>query len=247
MMKKKNIMITGANSGIGFSAVKQFLTEGFRVVGVDIQTNKMSEFIVNSEFHMEKADLSDVQQAESLMPKLEQSRLIPDILINAAGIREITPVLELSAESFKKVIDINLTAAFILSRDAAGLWSKLGKRGCIINIASVSGLMAEPARAAYVSSKHAVIGLTKQLAMEFGSKGIRVNSISPGVIQTELTEEYFQDDEMVQLIKDNHALHTWGQPSDIVSCMKYLASDEAHFITGSNFVIDGGWTAGKKL
>ncbi len=90
MMKKKNIMITGANSGIGFSAVKQFLTEGFRVVGVDIQTNKMSEFIVNSEFHMEKADLSDVQQAESLMPKLEQSRLIPDILINAAGIREIT-------------------------------------------------------------------------------------------------------------------------------------------------------------
>lgn len=210
MMKKKNIMITGANSGIGFAAVKQFLTEGFRVVGVDIQTNKMSEFIVNSEFHMEKADLSDVRQAESLMLKLEKSRLIPDILINAAGIREITPVLELSAESFKKVIDINLTAAFILSRDAARLWSKLGKRGCIINIASVSGLMAEPARAAYVSSKHAIIGLTKRLAMEFGSKGIRVNSISPGVIQTELTEEYFQDDEMVQLIKDNHALHTWG-------------------------------------
>ncbi|MCY7786939.1 SDR family oxidoreductase [Bacillus inaquosorum] len=132
------------------------------------------------------------------------------------------------------VIYINLTAAFILSRDAARLWSKLGKRGCMNNIASVS-------------SEHAVIGLTKQFAMEFGSKGNRVNSISPGVIQTELTDEYFQDDEMVQLIKDNHALHTWGQPSDIVSCMKYLASDEAHFITGSNFVIDGGWTAGKKL
>ncbi len=80
----------------------------------------------------------------------------------------------------------------------------------MINIASVSGLMAEPVRVAYVSSKHAVIGLTKQFAMEFGSKGIRVNSISPGVIQTELTDEYFQDDEMVQLIKDNHALHTWG-------------------------------------
>lgn len=109
------------------------------------------------------------------------------------------------------VIYINLTAAFILSRDAARLWSKLGKQGCIINIASVSGLMTEPARAAYVSSKHAVIGLTKQLAMEFGSKGIRVNSISPGVIQTELTKEYFQDDEMVQLIKDNLALHTWGR------------------------------------
>lgn len=117
----------------------------------------------------------------------------------------------------------------------------------MINIASVSGLMAEPVRAAYVSSKHAVIGLTKQFAMEFGSMGIRVNSISPGVIQTELTEEYFQDDEMVQLIKDNHALHTWGQPSDIVSCMKHLASDEAYFITGSNFAIDGGWTVGKKL
>lgn len=102
MMKKKNIMITGANSGIGFAAVKQFLAEGFRVVGVDIQTNKMSEFIVNSDFYMEKADLSDVQQAESLMPKLEQSQLIPDILINAAGIREITLFLNYQQNHSKK-------------------------------------------------------------------------------------------------------------------------------------------------
>lgn len=86
-------MITGASSGIGFARVKQFLEDGFRVVGVDIQTNKMSEFIVNSDFHMEEADLSDVQQAESLMPKLEQSQLIPDFLINATGIRKLLLLL----------------------------------------------------------------------------------------------------------------------------------------------------------
>lgn len=161
--------------------------------------------------------------------------------------QEITPVLELSDDLFKKVIDVNLVAPFILSREAAKRWYKSKTKGCIVNIASVSGLMAEPERAAYVASKHALIGLTKQMAMEFGKQNIRVNSISPGVIRTELTEEYFSDERLVSLIKSNQSLDTWGLPQDIVSCIEYLISDQARFVTGSNFVIDGGWTAGKNL
>ncbi len=96
---------------------------------------------------------------------------------------------------------VNLIAPFILSKEIALRWSKFKKSGCIINIASVSGLLAEPERAAYVASKHALIGLTKQMAMELGHFNIRVNCISPGVIRTLLTEKYFQNEKILSLIK----------------------------------------------
>ncbi|MEI4529083.1 SDR family oxidoreductase [Priestia megaterium] len=247
MLNKKTVLVTGANSGIGFATVNHFLELNYEVIAIDKNSHNLSELTNNKKFTSFIVDLSKEIQVNSLIEELNTSFTYPDILINAAGIREITPVLDLSTELFNKVINVNLVAPFILSRELCRAWIRQGKRGTIINIASVSGVMAEPERAAYVSSKHAIIGLTKQMAMEFGAKGIRINSISPGVIRTELTEEYFQDENLVSLIRNNHALHTWGEPEDIVSCIEFLSSEQSKFITGSNFVIDGGWTAGKKL
>ncbi|MBG9718776.1 3-oxoacyl-ACP reductase [Bacillus mycoides] len=248
MIKNKTIMISGANSGIGNACIEYFLEKSFNVIALDINTNKLVDYTkTHTSFKLVQIDLSNSNEINNLFIQLDTDTLCPDILINAAGIREITPVLELSDDLFKKVIDVNLVAPFILSREAAKRWYKFKTKGCIVNIASVSGLMAEPERAAYVASKHALIGLTKQMAMEFGKQNIRVNSISPGVIRTELTEEYFSDERLVSLIKSNQSLDTWGLPQDIVSCIEYLISDQARFVTGSNFVIDGGWTAGKNL
>ncbi|OTW70694.1 3-oxoacyl-ACP reductase [Bacillus thuringiensis serovar roskildiensis] len=239
-------MISGANSGIGNASMEYFLEKSFNVIALDINTTKLINKITPS-LKVIQLDLSNSDAINSLFVQLDEEKICPDILINAAGIREIKPVLELSDDLFKKVIDVNLVAPFTLSRELAKRWYRSNNKGCIVNIASVSGVMAEPERAAYVASKHALIGLTKQLAMEFGKQNIRVNSISPGVIRTELTEDYFSNNRLMSLIKNNQSLDTWGLPDDIVSCIDYLISDQARFITGSNFVIDGGWTVGKNL
>lgn len=248
MRENKIIMISGANSGIGHACIKYFLEKSFHVIALDIHNNNLIDYMkTDMPLKVVQIDLSNGEAIHNLFTQLDLEKLSPDILINAAGIREITPVLHLSDDMFKKVIDVNLVAPFILSREVAKRWCESKIKGCIVNIASVSGLMAEPERAAYVASKHALIGLTKQMAMEFGKQNIRVNSISPGVIRTELTEEYFSNKALMSMIKSNQSLDTWGLPQDIVSCIEYLISDQARFITGSNFVIDGGWTAGKNL
>ncbi|WP_197384405.1 SDR family NAD(P)-dependent oxidoreductase [Bacillus toyonensis] len=246
MKNSKTIMISGANSGIGNASMEYFLEKSFNVIALDINTSKLTNKTTPS-LKVIQLDLSNSDAINSLFVQLDEEKICPDILINAAGIREIKPVLELSDDLFKKVIDVNLVAPFTLSRELAKRWYMSNNKGCIVNIASVSGLMAEPERAAYVASKHALIGLTKQLAMEFGKQNIRVNSISPGVIRTELTEDYFSNNQLMSLIKNNQSLDTWGLPDDIISCIEYLISDQARFITGSNFVIDGGWTIGKNL
>jgi NAD(P)-dependent dehydrogenase (short-subunit alcohol dehydrogenase family) len=106
-------------------------------------------------------------------------------------------------------------------------------------------VVAAPNRAAYTASKHAVIGLTKQMAMELGDKGIRVNAVGPGVIRTAMTKHYFEDSDYMQRIKALHALARWGEPDEVAKAILFLASDEASFCSGATLMVDGGWTAGK--
>ncbi|WP_233420892.1 SDR family NAD(P)-dependent oxidoreductase [Xenorhabdus nematophila] len=117
----------------------------------------------------------------------------------------------------------------------------------MINIASVSGILGEPNRTAYVASKHAVIGLTKQLALEYGKYNIRVNAIAPGVIRTPLTERYYHDESQLEKIRKGQFLPSLGMPEDIAQAASFLASEGARFITGSTLILDGGWTIGKDL
>lgn len=245
-MNNKILLITGANSGIGYAATTNFLKKGFKVIALDKNVNKLKT-LLNENLVVIQIDLINNLEIENLFKMFKEKKIYPSALINAAGIREIVPVVDLSVEDFRKVIEVNLIAPFVLSKEIIKIWINLNIKGSIINIASVSGLIAEPERAAYVSSKHAILGLTKQLSVEFGKSMIRVNSISPGVIRTELTEEYFENEDIKKTILNNQSLDFFGSPSNIVSCINYLLSDEANFITGSNFVIDGGWTSGKKL
>ncbi len=243
----RQILITGAGSGIGLACVQHFLAKGERVLALDKDIDRLLALQDEKSLRVAQLDLCDKAAIYAFFAKLDEAAEVPDALINAAGIREIVPVVDLSDEMFEKVMTVNLTAPFMLARECAKRWLQRQVQGNIVNIASVSGVMAEPERAAYVSSKHALIGLTKQLAMEFGSAGIRVNAVSPGVIRTELTESYFSQPQLVQLIQDNHALGRWGQPQDVVACVDFLISAAAGFVTGANFLVDGGWTAGKKL
>ena len=242
---KRVVVVTGASSGIGKETSESFLRDGFHVIAVDRDTQETGAPCENLTWI--GCDLTRPQSIRTLFRKIYGLGVIPDILVNCAGIREIESVLDLSLETWNEVFQVNLTAPFLLSKEFCRARVKNGGGGNIVNVASVSSVMAEPQRAAYVASKHGLVGLTKQMAMEFGAMGIRVNAISPGVVETPLTQAYFHDAQKCQLIRSNHALHRWAQVPEIVKAIRFLTSDDASFVTGSNLVVDGGWTAGKAL
>ena len=151
-----------------------------------------------------------------------------------------------SAE-WQRVIATNLTGTFLCSQAVAQYLVKQGKGGKIVNLASVAGLMAVPNRAAYVASKHAVVGLTKEMALELADKNIQVNAVAPGVVRTSMTESYFDKPDVIEGLKKAHPAGRWAQPEEIANLILFLASPEAEFVTGATFPIDGGFSAGKGI
>lgn len=245
-------LITGAGSGIGRETALAFGAEGAHVAAADIDI-KMAERTMEEirgkggSAHAFALDVRDEKAVAGFIEAAASRLGRADVLVNSAGVREIKPVLELPLEEWRRVMDVNITGVFLCSQAFARHLVAAGKRGAIVNLASTLGVVAAPHRAAYTASKHAVVGLTKEMAMELGDKGIRVNAVGPGVIRTPLTERYFQDAEFAQRIRDLHALGRWGEPQEIAKAILFLASEEASFVTGTTLLIDGGWTAGKRL
>ena len=169
------------------------------------------------------------------------------MLVNSAGIREIVSVIDLSFEEWQRVIAVNLSGTFLVSQAFVRHLIAAEKTGQIVNLASTLGIMAAPNRAAYTASKHGVVGLTKQMALELGERGIRVNAVAPGVVRTPMTERYFQAQETEDMIRGIHALGRWAEPREIALAIMFLAAEENAFITGSILTVDGGWTIGKKM
>lgn len=235
-------MVTGASSGIGKATSLRLLAEGWKVFGLDIKLD--SELGACKEYIHARVDLTDLERISEAVKHAPVS-FKSNLLVNCAGIREICSIDDLSVELWAKVMSLNVTSVFYTSKLVEAKVRAIGASLNIVNIASVSGLLGEPNRTAYVTSKHALIGLTKQLAIEYGKFGVRVNAISPGVIRTPLTEDYFHDQEQVTKIMSGQFLEKTGSAEDIASAVLYLASNQASFITGSNFVVDGGWSAGK--
>lgn len=237
----KLAIVVGSNGGIGKEIVYQLLDNNYRVIGLDL---KNSIFFDNFEFH--QIDISDTKKLYDFdFKKFNFEKY--NVLINAAGIREILPLLDLDLTQWEDIISVNLTAPFILSKNFCKKLITEDIKGSIVNIASVSGMMGEPDRTAYVSSKHGLIGLTKQFAIEFGRKGIRCNSISPAITRTGMTEAYFEDEKILEKISNGIYTTRVGEPKDIASVTLLLANKDSVFINGSNFVVDGGWTCGKDL
>lgn len=250
--KDHGVVITGAGSGIGRETAFEFAAEGAVVAAGDLDI-KMAERTVEEigkkggRAHAFQIDVTNPQSVADFMDAAARRLGRLDVLLNSAGIREIQPVLELPHEQFQKVMDVNVTGTFLCAQAFGRLLVKAGRKGVIVNIASTLGVSAAPNRAAYTASKHAVVGLTKEMAMELGEKGIRVAAVGPGVTRTPLTERYFQDPVMAARIRDMHSLGRWGEAREIARAILFLASDDASFVTGTTLLVDGGWTAGVKM
>jgi len=246
------VLVTGGGSGIGQQVCYAEAGEGARVAVGDLDLEHAQATAAEirrrkGEAHALQVDVADPESAARFVEAAETALGRLDVLVNSAGIREIVGVLDLPFEEWQRVISVNLSGTFLPSQAFARRLVSQGKPGQIVNLASTLGLMAAPKRAAYTASKHGVVGLTRQMALELGEKNIRVNAVAPGVVRTPLTERYFQDPDYAQTIRDIHALGRWAEPREIANAILFLAAEENGFITGTILTVDGGWTTGKRM
>jgi 3-oxoacyl-[acyl-carrier protein] reductase len=234
-LEGKKALVTGAGRGIGRTIVEHFLQEGAEVWGLDVTSQQYGEN--NSKLHWITTDLSKLDTIEPCIEQALKDSAGFDILVNNAGITKDALSFRMSLADFQKVLDINLTAAFLIAR-TVGREMIRKRSGSIINMASVVGLHGNAGQANYAASKGGLIGVTKSLAQEVASRGVRVNAIAPGYIATNMTDALPQEakEKLMSLI----ALKRLGTPDDIANVAVFLASDASSYITGQVIQVDGG-------
>jgi NAD(P)-dependent dehydrogenase (short-subunit alcohol dehydrogenase family) len=229
-------LVTGASRGIGAALADGLADAGADVVGVARSSAPATERHARVRYLV--ADVK-TDMAKAVQAVLDQFGRL-DILVNAAGISLAADPGGQSAEAFAATLEVNLQAAYAGCLAAA---PHMASGGSIINVASIGGLTGFPANPGYVASKGGLRLLTKALAVDYGPRGIRVNTLVPGYIHTEMTAASFADPER----HDQRARHTclgrWGEVDDLVGAAIFLASDASRYMTGQDLVIDGGWTA----
>lgn len=240
------VLVTGGASGIGAATARAFSAAGASIAIGDLDLGAaaaLAKELPSAEAF--QIDVTDRAAAEGVVAAARKRFGHLDILVNSAGIREIVPVLDLDPAEWHRVLEINLSGTFHVSQVFARTMRDDGRGGSIVNISSSAGLMGVPNRAAYVAAKHGIVGLTREMAMELGPLGIRVNAVAPGSVRTPLTERYFSDPELVERLNRSHPLGRVAVPEEIASVILFLASDAASFVTGAILPVDGGYTAGK--
>ena len=242
-MATRTAIVTGGSRGIGKVICLRLAKEGCNIVTCYTRGAEAAEATINEcralgvDGIAVKCDVSNADEVTAMFEACKEKFGTPDILVNNAGITKDTLMLRMSEEDFTSVIDINLKGAFLCTK-AASKEMMRAKHGRIINITSVVGLMGNAGQANYAASKAGLIGLTKSVAKEYGAKGITVNAVAPGFIETEMTAVL--SDEVKKSYLDAIPLKKLGQAEDIAATVAFLASEDAAYITGQVISVNGG-------
>ena len=236
--KNKKILITGATGGIGGSLVKKFLFLGGTVLATGTNSERL-ELIKkdNPNVKIKKFNLSEHSEIESFINSSISELGGLDILVNNAGVNVDNLSLRMKDDEWKKVIDINLTSTFLLSK--YGIKSMLkNKFGRVVNITSIVGHTGNIGQANYSASKAGIIGMSKSLALEYGKKNITVNCVSPGFIISDMTAKI--SEEHKDFMKSRISLNKFGNPEDIANTIAFMSSNLSNYITGETIHVNGG-------
>ena len=242
MNTDRTIVVTGAAGGIGAVIVRRFLGNGDTVIATDTSQEALDKLVEEAGEHPRlitvEGDISVEDSCRQIAETARQARDRVDVLVNVAGFFPIQPFLDISADDWRKIIDINLTGTALMTKAVLPLMVGRGW-GRVINIGSASVYPGVPGQAHYVAAKAGVIGLTRSLAREFGRDGITVNLVAPGVTVTKAVEESFPEELLKQQI-ERRCIKREEKPEDLAGTVFFLASPESDFITGQSIIVDGG-------
>lgn len=249
-LNQKIVVVIGGAQGIGRAVRNVFLAQGATVIDADLQYTTAFEKAADGAIQT-PLNLADEFSVQSFVTDLEKKELIPDVLVHVAGISIMDFFLESKSSDFDKIYEVNVKGAYIVLREIVGLMKQASKKGRVITIASQAGKNPYRGLSAYVSSKHALIGLTKNLALEVAKDGILVNTVCPGIIETEMkhrerveggllrgmTAEEIAEEDASQV-----PLGRTGSPEEVANVVLFLASPLASYLTGQAINVTGGMT-----
>ena len=246
-LKDKVTVITGGGSGIGEAICKKFTEKGANVIIIDTNETQGHRVAQETKSAYLKCDISDPESVQETFKKIENLHGFTEILINNAGIAHIGNITETSPEEFDKIMNVNVRGSYLCIKASIEAMIK-NQKGCILNMASVASNLGIPDRFAYSTSKGAVYTMTLSVARDFIDKGIRCNCICPARVHTPFVDNYLKknypgnEKEMFAKLEATQPIGRMAKPEEIAALAAYICSDEASFVTGSAFDIDGGFT-----
>lgn len=240
-LEGKTAIVTGGSSGIGRAIAAAFVDEGADVV---IANRTESEGVAVADelgCTYVQTDVREFDQVEALVETTVEEHGTLDVMVNNAGVASETPVEEMDLDEWQTVVQTDLDG--VMHGTKAALAHLEETDGCIVNTASIYGLVGGKGAAAYSAAKGGVVNFTQQVAVDYADDGVRVNSVCPGFVETPMTEDLLDTDRFYNYVRDNTPMNRPAQPEEIAPLVVFLASDGARYVTGANVPIDGGWTA----
>lgn len=244
----KTALVTGAARGLGLAYAEGLAAAGARVILNDIRDTLLAESVKaliskGYDAHGLAFDVTNEQAIEAAFSQLDAQGICIDILINNAGIQYRKPMVELELENWQKVIDTNLTSAFLVSRAAAKRMIDHKRGGKIINIGSLTSQAARPTVAPYTAAKGGIKMLTRSMAAEWAQFNIQTNAIGPGYILTDMNTALIEDKHFDSWVKNSNPSQRWGHPEELIGTAVFLSSKASDYINGQIIYVDGGWLA----